>query len=309
MLDVKQLAWLAEIIELGSMSQAAEKLNVTQPTLSRAIQTLESQAGAKLLERERYGVRATELGLQLYQTATKIGEARNQVQETINLWQSGREQELRVGVGTMLASTVMGNFFASTIEQPPKYGLRVIAGTVSRLIELINNEELDVVLAPENVNLFRDDLVPRRLLPDQLALFAGSQNKALIGGETVGADILSRQHWLSVGALSGISGTNEEVFRLLGMSGIPATISFTGDITMAVQIMKETHAVCVLPRELVRFSEAMAGIREVRIEQALPQRNIAFWSRRKDKDRTNFIDLKQRLTKYFNALQYHRKQL
>ena len=79
MLDVKHLAWLAEIIELGSMSQAAEKLNVTQPTLSRAVQILESQAGAKLLERERYGVRATELGLQLYETATKIGEARSQV--------------------------------------------------------------------------------------------------------------------------------------------------------------------------------------------------------------------------------------
>ena len=233
MLDVKHLAWLAEIIELGSMSQAAEKLNVTQPTLSRAVQILESQAGAKLLERERYGVRATELGLQLYETATKIGEARSQVQETINLWQSGREHELRVGVGTMLASTVMGDFFADTIDRPPKYCLRVIAATVSRLIELINSEELDVVLAPENVNLFRDDLVPYQLLPDQLALFTGSQNRSLTGTDPVGVGMLSKQHWLSVGALSGISGTNEEVFRLLGMSGIPATISFTGDITLS----------------------------------------------------------------------------
>ena len=309
MLDVKHLAWLAEIIELGSMSQAAEKLNVTQPTLSRAIQILEIQAGAKLLERERYGVRATELGLQLYETATKISEARSQVQETINLWQSGREHELRVGVGTMLASTVMGDFFAGTIDQPPKYGLRVIAATVSRLIELINSEELDVVLAPENVNLFRDDLVPYQLLPDQLALFTGSQNRTLAGTEPVGADTLSKQHWLSVGALSGISGTNEEVFRLLGMSGIPATISFTGDITMAVQIMRKTNAVCVLPRELVGLSEAMAGIKEVRIEKALPQRNIAFWSRRKDKDRTNFIDLRRRLTEYFSELRNHNRQV
>jgi len=309
MLDVKHLAWLAEIIELGSMSQAAEKLNVTQPTLSRAIQILEIQAGAKLLERERYGVRATELGLQLYETATKISEARSQVQETINLWQSGREHELRVGVGTMLASTVMGDFFAGTIDQPPKYGLRVIAATVSRLIELINSEELDVVLAPENVNLFRDDLVPYQLLPDQLALFTGSQNRTLAGTEPVGADTLSKQHWLSVGALSGISGTNEEVFRLLGMSGIPATISFTGDITMAVQIMRKTNAVCVLPRELVGLSQAMAGIREVRMEKALPQRNIAFWSRRKDKDRTNFIDLRRRLTEYFSELRNHSRQV
>ena len=51
---------------------------------------------------------------------------------------------------------------------------------------------------------------------------------------------------------------------------------------MAVQIMRKANAVCVLPRELVGLSEATAGIREVRIEKALPQRNIAFWSRRKD---------------------------
>lgn len=303
MLDVKHLAWLADIIELGSMSQAADKLNVTQPTLSRAIQILEDQAGAKLLERERYGVRPTELGLQLYETAAKIGEARTQVQETINRWQSGLEQELRVGVGAMLASTVMGDFFASTIENPPKYGLWVTSATVSRLIELINDDELDVVLAPENVNLFRDDLVPFRMLQDRLALFAGKQNKALVDSGRVNAELLEKQRWISVGALSGISGTNEDVFRLLDLKGNPSIISFTGDIAMAVQIMSKTNALCVLPRELVRLSEVMEGIEEVAIEKSLPRRNIAFWSRRKDRDRVNIIDLRNRLRTYFSAIQ------
>ena len=78
---------------------------------------------------------------------------------------------------------------------------------------------------------------------------------------------------------------------------------------MAVQIMRKTNAVCVLPRELVGLSEAMAGIKEVRIEKTLPQRNIAFWSRRKDKDRTNFIDLRRRLTEYFSELRNHSRQV
>ena len=59
MIDAKHLLWLAEISDLGSLSRAAEKLNVTQPTLTRAVQVIEAQVGGKVLTRERHGVRPT----------------------------------------------------------------------------------------------------------------------------------------------------------------------------------------------------------------------------------------------------------
>ena len=46
----------AEIIDCGSFTRAAEALNVTQPTLTRTIQHLESLTGAPLLKRGRHGV-------------------------------------------------------------------------------------------------------------------------------------------------------------------------------------------------------------------------------------------------------------
>ena len=302
MLDAKHLLWLAEVVDLGSMTQAAQKLHVTQPTLSRAIQILEEHVGGKVLERERHGVRPTAIGTQLVDLGRRIAATRADAQDAIDLWRSGLDGELRVGVGSMLATTIMGDFFATTVQSQPRYSLRVMSATASRLIELLNEDQLDVVFAPESMNLFQDDLAQHRLMTDRLAVFAGNQN-ALTKLETVSSDLLEREAWISVGALSGISGSNEEVFSRLGMRNVPSTISFTGDITMALQVMKRANALCVLPRKLVGLSAVMQDIVEINTVLELPRRNVAFWSRKKDRDRPELLDLRARVSSFFNQVE------
>ncbi|MCH1516400.1 MAG: LysR family transcriptional regulator, partial [Alphaproteobacteria bacterium] len=55
-MDPRHLSQLATIIELGSVTRAAERLNVTQPTLSRTIRIIEDKVGGAVLRRDRYGV-------------------------------------------------------------------------------------------------------------------------------------------------------------------------------------------------------------------------------------------------------------
>ena len=64
-MESKHLVQLATILDSGSISAAASRLNVTQPTLTRNIQTLEMQAGGPLFTRSRHGVRQTPLGADL----------------------------------------------------------------------------------------------------------------------------------------------------------------------------------------------------------------------------------------------------
>ena len=61
-MNPKYLAQLATIVELGSVTKAAQKLNTTQPTLSRIIKLIEDRVGAPVLRRGRHGVTATEIG-------------------------------------------------------------------------------------------------------------------------------------------------------------------------------------------------------------------------------------------------------
>ena len=302
MLDPKHLSWLAEVADLGSMSSAAQKLHVTQPTLTRAIKVIEEHVGGKVLERERHGVRPTEIGARLVELGRRIVETKAEAEDIVDLWQDGLDRDLRVGVGTMLATTVMGDFFAELVNTPPRYGLRVVSATVSRLIERLNTDELDVVLAPERVNHFQDDLTQHRLMKDELAVFAGRQNPIVASRESVSADTLEAQTWISVGTLSGISGTNQEVFQILGMRSVPSRIAFTGDIVMVLQILRATNAVCVLPRRLVEMSPQMHDIVAVHTEPSLPARNLAFWSRRQDRDRPELIDFEDKVGSHFERI-------
>ncbi|MEU3184111.1 LysR family transcriptional regulator [Streptomyces sp. NPDC006923] len=62
MATLRQLEYLVTIVDEGSFTRAAERLNVTQPGLSHQLQALEREVGGPLLERLSRGVRVTPAG-------------------------------------------------------------------------------------------------------------------------------------------------------------------------------------------------------------------------------------------------------
>ena len=85
-MDPRLLTQLAIIVELGSVTKAARKLNVTQPTLSRSIKIMEDRVGGPLLRRERFGVSPTEIGRRLAEEGRRILHRTETAQTMINEW-------------------------------------------------------------------------------------------------------------------------------------------------------------------------------------------------------------------------------
>lgn len=298
MLDPKHLYWLAEIAGLGSISQAAQKLNVTQPTLSRAVQVIEDHVGSPVLERERYGVRPTRIGQRLVETGRAIAESRMQAENAIDLWRGGQDRELRIGVGPMLAASIMGRFFAQFFEDRTRYALRVVSATASRLIGRLNDGELDIVLAPEQINVFQDDLVQHKLFEDHLAIFAGPKNRFHSCSAEIDPEELAGERWITIGALSGIYGSQKEVFSDIGVANVSASIDFTGDVMMAVEILLNTDALCIMPQVLGRMSGVLRGTRELPLSAELPSRHVALWRRRAERHRPDVLDFLKRIEEF-----------
>src|SRR4051812_43502432 len=61
-LKLQDLHVLITVVQTGSMGKAAERLNTTQPNVSRSIAELEHTLGVRLLDRSRQGVEPTEYG-------------------------------------------------------------------------------------------------------------------------------------------------------------------------------------------------------------------------------------------------------
>ena len=80
-MELRILKYFLEAAREGSITKAALKIHITQPTLSRQIAQLESELGKKLYTRENYGIKLTQEGLLLKKRAEEILELE---EKTIN---------------------------------------------------------------------------------------------------------------------------------------------------------------------------------------------------------------------------------
>ena len=83
-MDPKLLYQFHYICELGSLSAAAKWLNISQPTLTRNLQTLEMTVGQSLVIRSRFGVSPTEIGIILSEQGAQIVREVQRAEEVIN---------------------------------------------------------------------------------------------------------------------------------------------------------------------------------------------------------------------------------
>ena len=61
-MHMNQLRYFLVLCEEGNFTRAADRCGVTQPSLTKAIKTLESKLGGKLFDRNKFETQLTELG-------------------------------------------------------------------------------------------------------------------------------------------------------------------------------------------------------------------------------------------------------
>ncbi|WP_126974805.1 LysR family transcriptional regulator [Frigidibacter oleivorans] len=96
--DPKRLLELVVIADCGSITRAAELLNVSQPALSKSMSILEQSFGAKLLVRDRRGIELTECGKALIAYARSMNSILARATEQVTLMRKGLSGKLVVGI-------------------------------------------------------------------------------------------------------------------------------------------------------------------------------------------------------------------
>ena len=73
-----------QVVDSGSFSAAARRLNVGQPALSKSIAQLEDRLGVKLLVRTTRGLSPTEAGLNFYERARRLIEEADEAELAVD---------------------------------------------------------------------------------------------------------------------------------------------------------------------------------------------------------------------------------
>lgn len=298
-MDPKFLAQLAVIVELGSVTKAANKLNVTQPTLSRSVKIIEDRVGGAVLHRARYGVAPTEIGERLAEEGRAILRRSDRARSAIQEFMHGLNGELRVGVGPMIAATIMGDFFADTVDSPPSYSLKIHCEAASRLTQRLKDDLLDVAIAPFDLNMPEDGLHREKLFSDKLAVFVG-EDDPLSGIASVSPAMLADYQWVTVGEISGLFDLNRETLDRMGLSEVTPLIENTGDVTMTFRMLEKTRSCSVLPFRMLGTHQERFRIAPVDLDIELQTRNIGFWTTARGRSRLEVVDFFGRLDAYLS---------
>lgn len=160
-MDLRQLRYFTQVAKQGSLTNAAKKLHVAQPALSRQIRLLEQELRTKLFERYGRGMTLTEAGQRLLDRAEEIlCRVATTRAEILSL---GKDLMGRVCIGMpyTLAHEVAVPLAARVAEQYSRLDLSIISAATEDLIDHLHDGAIDcaVLFGPNSPLQFYTDLV------------------------------------------------------------------------------------------------------------------------------------------------------
>ncbi|ASL47898.1 HTH-type transcriptional regulator DmlR [Burkholderia sp. AD24] len=124
-IDASAVLLLVEILDAGSISQAARKLNVTRSNISLRLKQIEQAAGTQLIRRNTRNIEPTEVGLRLYAHGSNIRDELTAAQEAIGHLGDTLNGEVRLCVPTGFGNMVMKDWLLDFKRMYPEIVLAV----------------------------------------------------------------------------------------------------------------------------------------------------------------------------------------
>jgi DNA-binding transcriptional LysR family regulator len=181
-LDWNQLKAFLETAETGSLSAAARKLGLTQPTLSRQVAAIEKRMGVTLFERVGKAMAPTPTGLDLLEHARTMGAAA----EALELAATGRSQAVggvvSVSASDSVAAIILPPLVRQLREKEPGIAIEVIS--TDALSDLLRRE---ADIAIRHVKPEQPDLIAR-LIRVATAHFYASEDWVKVHGHPRSAE-------------------------------------------------------------------------------------------------------------------------
>lgn len=146
MFELRHLRHAIGLAEHRNFARAAQALHISQPALSRSIQSLEEQLGVRLFDRDQGGVEPTLYGQLLLARAMDLDLAARDLQREIELAKGMAQGELKIGLGPWGASMLAGEVVGAMSVQYPQLRLTLVIGPWQELPDRLTSREIDLAV-------------------------------------------------------------------------------------------------------------------------------------------------------------------
>ncbi len=146
-MEFKQLEAFVAVVDYGSFSEAARKLYLTQPTISAHVRSLEEELHTKLILRTTKKTTITTRGYQLYDSAVRMLEIRNNLLENFT---GVQKHMIDLAASTIPSSYLLPEILAAFGKTHPDIYFHSIQADSAESINRVLDGTVDLALVGQN---------------------------------------------------------------------------------------------------------------------------------------------------------------
>ena len=176
-MDLKQIECFIAVATELSFTVAADKMYLTQPSLSRHIKNLEEELGVELFYRDKKNVELTDIGIQLLGSAREINGSVQELIYLSNALKTGKKGKLRLGYQGS-ASAVVPVFLRKFTSRYPEISISIDQYSAYELVNKIKDGELDMIIAFDAIFDQTEDMSSfemQEIYNDEMAMFTSEE--------------------------------------------------------------------------------------------------------------------------------------
>ena len=212
-MEFKQLEAFVAVVDYGSFSEAARKLYLTQPTISAHVRSLEEELHTKLILRTTKKTTITTRGYQLYDSAVRMLEIRNNLLENFT---GVQKHMIDLAASTIPSSYLLPEILAAFGKTHPDIYFHSIQADSAESINRVLDGTVDLALVGQNTRdetcvflpFCQDELVIATPITNH---YLGLQNKSVTFEDFIKDPIIIREKG---------SGTKKEMDLFLEQIGV-----------------------------------------------------------------------------------------
>jgi DNA-binding transcriptional LysR family regulator len=253
-LNDRQLRYANAVWKERSFSRAAEKLHVSQPSLSDQVRQLEEELGFALFYRNAHGVAPSVNGLTFLEAAEAVVCGMAGLSDLADELRGTPGLKIRIGVNSGLAQFMLPRIFQALPVSGRRIRFEVVTATSRRVQRLLHQQRLDVgFLFAGEIKGSAYKLTWRSLAASDIVALLPKDHPLIRGAEGVGARELGRGPLIINEPRVGYGEAVLREFTAQGLS--PDIIADCDDIESVKHLVQSGAGMAIVPR--------IAALREI----------------------------------------------
>lgn len=257
-MNLRHAQYILTVLEEGSISNAAKKLYISQPSLSQMIHAIEQKYHIKIFNRHTSPISLTFAGTKYVEAAKKILTINRNLTTALNEINDETHGVIRVGISIHRSMYLLPQILPVFTDKYPDVDLQLIEDSSSRIEELACNEEIDLAFVNPEHQL--EELEYLLLQQERMVLFSSIETelaKRLIPGSEIFISAAKDEKFIALHQGQGVRVIQDKMFSEAAIS--PKIVVETKSVEVARRLAIACKAVTIYPETMLNELENLKG--------------------------------------------------